>query len=196
MQHSESLEAGGRRFRANDDEAALDALARLAAAGDKAAFEQLYLGLVDDLYTYVYGQCRDVAAAEDIVANVFLRAWRSAKAYRAGSQQFRRWIFAIARNEVRDHWRTNQHTLPMFDMDFGDASDDLTVLDPNEAREAVARALAILTPEQREVVVLRYFNSKSHKEIAEILGKREGAVRAMLLRALRHMRKVMTDVAP
>jgi RNA polymerase sigma-70 factor (ECF subfamily) len=84
----------------------------------------------------------------------------------------------------------------MFDMDFGEASDDVAVLDPAEAREAVSRALAVLTPEQREVVVLRYFNSKSHREIAQLLGKREGAVRAMLLRALRHMRKVMTDVAP
>ena len=53
-----------------------------------------------------------------------------------------------------------------------------------------------VTPEQREVVVLRYFSELSHAEIGRVLGKREGAVRAQLLRALRQMRKVMNNAAP
>ena len=196
LQQSESIGITGRAVAGEDEPALLDALAKRAAHGDKAAFEQIYLALVDDLYLYVRGQCRDGNTAEDLVANVFLNAWRSAKAYRGGSRQFRRWIFTIARNEVRDHWRANQHTLPMLDMDFGDDTAPAEAIDPAQARETVERALSVLTDDQREVVVLRYFNNKSHREIALILGKREGAVRALLLRALRHMRKVMTDVAP
>jgi RNA polymerase sigma-70 factor (ECF subfamily) len=181
---------------ADEDALLLDALAQQAASGDRAAFEQIYLQLADELYRYVYGQCREAATAEDIVATVFLRAWRSAKAYRAGSMRFRPWVFAIARNELRDYWRSRQRTLPLQHADYALEEPPMTLDDTDAAIAAVTQALAILTPEQRDVVALRYFNHKSHREIATILGKREGAVRSLLLRALRRMRKVMTDAAP
>lgn len=178
------------------DASVLDALAARSAQGDKLAFEQIYLGLVDELYSYVRGQCRDDPAAEDIIANVFLRAWRAAKTYRSGSQQYRRWIFTIARNELRDHWRSSRHTMPLLALDF---IDERGIDDQGDSADARARALwalSTLTEDQRQVVVLRYFGNKSHREIADILGKREGAVRALLVRALRHMRKVIVDAAP
>ncbi len=174
--------------------AVLDILAQRAAEGDTAAFEQIYNLLADELYGYICGQCHNETVAEDILANVFLKAWRSARRYHAGSDRFRRWIFTIARNEVRDHWRTSQRTLPFLDIDITDESEPFgSGRDPEEARREVARAMSILTEEQRQVVVLRYFSNKSHEEIAGIMGKREGAVRALLLRALRRMRKVMVD---
>jgi RNA polymerase sigma-70 factor (ECF subfamily) len=195
VQDAYSLEQGVEP-RTNDDARLLDALAARAASGDRAAFEQIYLALADELYRYIYGQCREPATAEDIVATVFLRAWRSAKAYRSGSLRFRQWIFAIARNEVRDYWRLAQRTLPLRDSHYG-LEDTPDVRDNTDmAIAALMKALAVLTPEQRDVVALRYFNQKSHREIATILGKREGAVRSLLLRALRRMRKVMTDAAP
>lgn len=174
----------------------LDALAVRAAAGDRLAFERIYSLLVDELYAYVRGQCHDDTAAEDVISNVFLKAWRSARRYRAGSDQFRHWIFAIARNELRDHWRANRRTLELHDYDVTDETSANGLGDPADARRLVHRALAALTEEQRQVVVLRYFDNRTHEEIAAILGKREGAVRALLLRALRRMRKVMSDVAP
>ncbi|MBA4180038.1 MAG: hypothetical protein C0506_05560 [Anaerolinea sp.] len=184
------LEGDGR------DPAALDRLAARVAGGDSAAFEQLYVLLVDDLYMYVRGQCHNETVAEDIVANVFLKAWRSAAGYHAGSDRFRRWIFTIARNEVRDYWRASQRTLPILQMDVLDEAEAAEPGLSPEVRAQVERAMKILTDDQRQVVVLRYFNNKSHEEIARIMGKREGAVRALLLRALRHMRKVMLDAAP
>lgn len=173
------------------DGAALDLLAQRAAEGDAAAFEQIYNILADELYSYICGQCHNQSAAEDILANVFLKSWRSIRGYHAGSDRFRRWIFAIARNEVRDYWRTSKRTMPMFDLDVTDDSEPESEADPEDARRQVAQAMAILTEDQRQVVVLRYFSNKSHEEIAGIMGKREGAVRALLLRALRRMRKEM-----
>lgn len=175
--------------------AELDQLAGRAAEGDRAAFEQIYNTLVDDLYAYVRAQCRNATVAEDIVANVFLKAWRSARSYRPGSRTFQSWVFTIARNEVRDYWRASQRTLPMLDMDIPDDGEP-AVIDSNEAKRAVSRAMESLTDDQRQVVILRYFGNKSHEEIAAIMGKREGAVRALLMRALRQMRKVMGDAAP
>lgn len=173
----------------------LDHLAMRAAEGDRAAFEQIYNWLVDDLYAYVHAQCRNETVAEDIVANVFLKAWRAAGSYRPGSRTFQGWMFTIARNEVRDHWRAAQRTLPMLDMDIPDDGEP-AAMDPSEAKRAVSHAMESLTDDQRQVVVLRYFGNKSHEEIAAIMGKREGAVRALLMRALRQMRKVMGDAAP
>ena len=174
----------------------LDELAARAALGDRAAFERIYNLLVDDLYSYIRGQCRNETVAEDLVANVFLKAWRSAKGYRPSSHTFRRWIFTIARNEVRDFWRASQRTPPMVEFDISDERQPEPESDPVEVRRLVQQALATLTEEQRQVVVLRYFSNKSHEEIATILGKREGAVRAQLMRALRQMRKVMGDATP
>lgn len=172
----------------------LDVLAERAAQGDRSAFGEIYELLVDDLYRYVRGQCRDETLAEDLVANVFFKAWRSASSYRRVSGQYRRWIFTIARNELRNHWRSAQRTVEILDHDLVD--DGILVADgADAAREVVERALHTLTRAQRDVVVLRYFENKSHEEIAGILGKREGAVRALLLRALRRMRKVMADAA-
>ncbi|MCO5203100.1 MAG: RNA polymerase sigma factor [Chloroflexi bacterium] len=174
----------------------LDELAARAALGDRAAFERIYNLLVDDLYSYIRGQTRNETVAEDLVANVFLKAWRSAKGYRPSSHTFRRWIFTIARNEVRDYWRASQRTLPMVEFEISDERQPEPESDPAEVRRLVQQALATLTEEQRQVVVLRYFSNKSHEDIATILGKREGAVRAQLMRALRQMRKVMGDATP
>lgn len=194
MQDSVSLP----RFRDGEGQQALelDELAARAAQGDRAAFERIYNLLVDDLYMYVRGQCRNDTVAEDLVANVFLKAWRSAKGYRPRSNTFRRWIFTIARNEVRDYWRASQRTLPMVQFDISDERHAETEADPVETRRLVRMAMESLTEEQRQVVALRYFSNKTHEEIAAILGKREGAVRAQLMRALRQMRKVMGDATP
>lgn len=187
--------AGGATDAELNEGGVLDALAERAANGEAAAFEQIYNMLAQELYSYICAQCRNETAAEDILANVFMKAWRSIKRYHTGSDRFRRWIFTIARNEVRDHWRVSQRTLPFFDMGLTDGSDGQpgSAPDPEDARREVARAMATLTEAQRQVVLLRYFSNKSHEEIAGIMGKREGAVRALLLRALRRMRKVMAD---
>ncbi len=179
------------------DPVALDRLAERAASGDSEAFERIYLLLSDDLHLYVRGRCRNDAIAEDVVSAVFLKAWKSAKNYRAGNESFRRWIFTIARNEMRDHWRASNRTLPLLVQDFADNSaGDLAADISDEARQAVKLALGNLTEEQRQVIVLRYFNGKNHQQISRLMNKRQGAIRALHLRALRHMRKMMADVAP
>ena len=179
------------------DPVALDRLAARAAGGEAGAFEQIYLLLVADLYIYVRGQCHNETVAEDVVSTVFLKGWRAAKNYRSGSDSYRRWIFTIARNEIRDHWRASQRTLPLLVQDFEDRSvgQPTEELSP-EARAQVVRALSLLTEDQRQVIVLRYYNGKNNEDIARIMGKREGAVRALQMRALRHMRRLMFDAAP
>ncbi len=181
------------RVSEGDDLARLDSLAREVAGGNRAAFEQIYTETVDEIFTFVRWQCRNDTVAEDVVANVFLKAWKSAPSYRQGSRSYRRWLFTIARNELVDHWRRSRDTLPIDGLQLPDLSGGGESQQVDE--ESVLRALHKLTPEQREVVVMRFFNDYSHAEIARQLGKREGAVRAQLLRALRQMRKAMNNAA-
>jgi RNA polymerase sigma-70 factor, ECF subfamily len=169
----------------------LDGLATRAAAGDRPAFGQIYSHLSNELHAYLRSQCHDDGAVEDLLANVFLKAWRSIHTYRAGSLHFRRWVYGIARNEVRDHWRTADRTVPLPVFDLAEDPAVVSELDPEDVRRMIAGAMATLTPDQRQVVLLRYFGEKSHEEIAAIMGKGEGAVRALLLRALRRMRRTM-----
>ena len=172
----------------------LDEWARRAAQGDHVAFEAIYDETAADVLNYLSGMTRGAAVAEDLAANVFLKAWRSARSYRAGSNTYRRWLFAIARNEVANHWRSLRSDVPLAELDFADTS--ATSMSADDAHERITQAMGTLTPEQRDVIVLRYFMDKSYEEMAHILGKREGAVRALVMRALRRMRKVVEDAAP
>lgn len=174
----------------------LDLLAAKCAAGDRESFDAIYTATVNEVFRYLRSQCGNETIAEDLAANVFLKAWKSAAAYRAGSRSYRRWLFAIARNELVDYWRQARHSIPFEGFDIADETSSGAFDASGVERGLVLRALLALTPEQREVVVLRYFSELSHAEIGRVLGKREGAVRAQLLRALRQMRKVMNNAAP
>jgi RNA polymerase sigma-70 factor, ECF subfamily len=176
------------------EESLLDELAARAARGDREAFEGIYNATVDPLFRFLLGQACDTDLAEDLAANTYLKAWTAAKSYRPGTGRYRPWLFTIARNELRDHWRRTRHTqqLPIED---AAAEPEAEQPQADVRGPAAVAALRLLNEEQLQIVTLRVFSELSHAEIARILGKREGAVRAQLLRALRRMRKVMVDAA-
>ena len=177
------------------DSGQLDELAAQVALGVRAAFEQVYFLLIDDLYAYARSHTSDDSSAEDVVATVFLKAWQYGARYRAGTGSYRRWIFGIARNEVRNVWRAERKSQDL-ERQLETFAVEIPGMPELEIDEAAIRgALERLTEEQRDVVTLRYFGGKSHREIAEILGKGEGSVRALQHRALRQMRKSVSDVA-
>ena len=178
------------------DTGRLDELAAQVALGIRPAFEQIYFLLIDDLYAYARSHTNDDSSAEDVVATVFLKAWQYGPRYRAGTGSYRRWIFGIARNEVRNFWRAERKSQVLERQleTFGVDSPDLPPFEIDEA--AIRGALERLTEDQRDVVTLRYFGGKTHREIAEILGKGEGSVRALQHRALRQMRKVVSAAVP
>lgn len=183
----------GRAGAAYSDE--LDRLAAATANGSRTAFEQIYHLLVDDVYAYARAQCTSDADAEDIVSIVFLKAWQFARHYRVGSGGYRNWIFGIARNQVRNHWRAlkNSRRLEQALM----TRHDPVAAEPgaNIDWTALSQALANLTSEQREVITLRYLNGRTPAEVALILGKTEGSVRALQHRALQQLRKAVTRAA-
>src|SRR5437899_928872 len=122
------------------------------------AFEELYRESRNDLYAYVAGLLRDRAAAEDVTALAFERAYRRRRSYNPKRGTRRAWLFGIARNAALDELRRRRRTTAL----IGDPVDD-NAPDPGEAadvalrRAALRGALAELDARERELVALKFF---------------------------------------
>jgi RNA polymerase sigma-70 factor (ECF subfamily) len=168
------------------DEAAIVARAR----SEPAAFAPLYETYLDPVYRYCYRRLGSREAAEDATSLVFERALRALPAYRGGS--FRAWLFAIAHNAVTDAYRRRGAQPPL--------AAALAVPDPApppeqmallaDEQRLLATALALLPADQRQVIELRLSGLPS-VEVAEVLGRSPGAVRALQLRATRRLQGLL-----
>lgn len=169
-------------------------LARRAADRDPQAFAQLYDEHLSGIYRYVLYKVGDQTLAEDLTADVFAKAWEGIDRFQWRNLPFEHWLLRIARNLVIDHWRAHRRpTSPMEELDNAPSED----LAPDEwvAREVeiegLARALAGLPDDQRDVLVLRFVEGYSHADVAATLGKSEVAVRQIQVRGLRSLQKLM-----
>jgi RNA polymerase sigma-70 factor (ECF subfamily) len=162
-----------------------------ARCGERAALGELYLRYAEDIHRYVYCRTYDQALAEDLTADVFLRVTESIGAYSQRGVPFTAWLYRIARARLIDHWRRVGRR-PTVSLE--DAGPDATV-DPNDPLEEMlsngrlAQLLRRLTDDQQEVVVLRFVEGLTNAEVAQILGKTEGAVKALQHRAVRRLAK-------
>jgi len=157
-----------------------------AQSGDVDAFGMLYEMHMPAIYRYIYHQVSSIEEAEDLTEEVFLRAWRAMPRFQRGDAGFLPWLYRIARNAVIDHYRTARTHVP-FDGEStltadGDCADSITSA---EEHEALLSAVSTLPEEQRQVIILRFFEGLTHSKVAAILGKSEGACRTIQYRALR-----------
>ena len=166
-----------------------------AKQGDKQAIAELYNGHVDAIYRYVWPRVRDETIAEDLTAQVFLKALEGLPAYEPSGKPFLAWLYRIAYARVVDHWRKQERraTLPLEDtmpareprpMDLLEAEDDwVTAVD----------LLAQLTDDQQEVLMLRFIGEMSLSEVAETMGKTLGATKAVQHRALASLARLLEE---
>ncbi|MEA2217939.1 MAG: hypothetical protein QOJ35_565 [Solirubrobacteraceae bacterium] len=155
-----------------------------------ASFDALYRDCARDLYAYVRTLLGDDAAAEDVTAQAFERAYRRRSSFddRRGSQ--RGWLFGIARNAALDELRRRRRSAPL----IGELPDELAPAPDEEADEAVRRttvraALAALPARERELVALKFHGGLSNAELATVLGTSETNAATRVHRAVTKLRK-------
>jgi len=176
--------------------------ALLAAAADpppprtEIAFDGLYRSSRDDVYAYAAGLIRDRAAAEDVTAIAFERAYRNRSRFDPSRGSPRAWLFAIARNAALDELRRRgrQATLATDPAD-PEAGGEVHPTEQSERRLLVASALKDLSGRERELVALKFFAGLSNAEIARVLGITESNVGTRLHRVLDKMREACREAA-
>lgn len=164
-----------------------------AKRGDKHAFGKLYQRHVEAVYRYVFGRVRDKAVAEDITAQVFLKALEGLARYQPGDSPFAAWLYAIARARVVDHWR-QQGRRPQAELIDALPSDEPQpgeFVDNEIAWNRAIDVIARLTDDQQDVILLRFIGEMSLSEVADILGKSVEAVKAIQHRALASIARLL-----
>jgi RNA polymerase sigma factor (sigma-70 family) len=179
---------GGVRRRNTED---LGPLVDAAREGSVAAFERIYRALAAPVLSYL--RWHRVSDPEGLTNDVFAQVHRKLGSFQGDEQGFRSWVFTIAHHRMIDDRRRSQRQ-PTVDGDVdveehrstGDVEDDaFAVLGSDRVREL----LEVLSADQRAVVLLRVVADLSVEEVARILGKREGAIKALQHRAMGALRR-------
>jgi len=164
----------------------------IAVGSDDAhsRFEALYRASRDDVYAYVASLLHDRAAAEDVTALAFERAFRRRNRWDARRGSERSWLFGIARNAALDELRRRRRSATLAGArDDVDASAGHDAADTAVLRTAVREALAQLEPRDREVVALKFYGGLSNAELGRVLGTSETNAGTILHRAVQRLRK-------
>jgi len=151
---------------------------------------------VGPFYRSVFFHVPGADTAEDITAQVFLRAWEKLGRYRIGNTPFLAWLYTIARNAVIDHYRTRKESVALEDVafsqpDHAEASDYR--IDLATEVESLSIAMKTLTDDQQRILLLKFIEGMSTDQIARHLGKSEGAIRALQMRALQALAKRLEE---
>jgi RNA polymerase sigma factor (sigma-70 family) len=161
-------------------------------AGRTLIFDQLYRESRDDVYAYAAGLLRDRAAAEDVTATAFERAYSKRSRFDAERGNARAWLFGIARNAALDELRRRGRDARM-NAEPEDLA-DLGTLHPaerSELRLALAGAIGSLAGGERELIALKFFAGLSNAEIGRVLGTSESNVGTRLHRIINKLREAL-----
>jgi RNA polymerase sigma-70 factor, ECF subfamily len=175
--------------------AALDGLVARAIRRDEDAFAILYDRYLDSIYRFMTFRVRNPADAEDLTGQVFLRAWQAIDAYKPTGRPFSAWLYRIAHNLVIDHFRAARPTLDLPDETLAPAgfAEPAVVLDQTLAMDGFQGALQQLSPDQQQVIILRFIEGLSCEDVADAIGKSSGAVRVIQHRALAKLRQLLEE---
>ncbi|HKW32439.1 MAG TPA: sigma-70 family RNA polymerase sigma factor [Candidatus Acidoferrum sp.] len=160
-----------------------------AAQSDPTRFEALYELHFERVYGFIAGRVHDRATAEDLTSEVFYKALANLKSYECRGVPFAAWLLRIAANAVIDRSQRASRERPMMDdpPDPGVKPDMRAI----EHRARLFQLVKRLPETQRRVVEERFVDQRSIREIAERLGKSEGAIKQLQLRALERLREQM-----
>lgn len=170
-------------------------LVTLAQQGDGEAFGQLYDRYVDTVFRFIYFRVNDRALAEDFTSETFLRALRRIGTVNYQGRDIGAWFVTIARNIILDHMKSARKRLEITTDDTPESkehapSPEAAVIDMLTSERLMA-AVKQLGDEQRECVMLRFIQGFSVSETAAVMGKNDGAIKALQHRAVRKLAELV-----
>ncbi len=171
-----------------------ESLVRRAQQRDQEAFAQLYESNFDKIYRYVVLRIGNETEAEDMTQQVFLNALQSISSFRWKGVPFSAWLFRIAHNQVVDYLRkkTRQATESLDESLVISKSDPQLVVEQRLDIEQLILATKRLTKAQQEVIALRFVSELSTAQVAKVMGKSQGAVKALQHSAIVALRKALS----
>lgn len=175
------------QMRPQDDLQALIA----AAQKDPVAFGRLYDRYVQPIYRYVYSRVGSAHEAEDITSQTFMAAYEALARYRERGQ-FSAWLFRIAQSKLNDHFRRSRREVGLEAAgEILEREDALGALIRAEELTRIRSLIGHLDSEEQELIRLRYVADLSFAEIADLLGRREDAVKKSVYRLLARLKSQM-----
>jgi len=160
---------------------------------DENALGELYEEYAPLIYAYLYRRVQDARLAEDLTSEVFMRMLQAVQAQQFWHTSFRAWLYRVAHNLIVDHYR-KQPPAPMVELDeqlVADQQDPESAVIEQLSRRGLWSAISRLTPEQQEVLALRFGQQLTAREVSEVVGKSVSAVEALQHRALAALRRVL-----
>ena len=173
------------------------ALVHRAQEGDAEAFGGIYDLYVSMVFRYVSSRVGDRTTAEDVTSETFVRALRRIDSLSFQGRDVGAWLGTIARNIVLDHVKSSRYRLEVATADMRDA--DLVTDGPEDevvqqlTNQQLLACVQQLGSEQQECIVLRFLHGFSVSETAQIMGKRDGAIKALQHRAVRRLAVLLPE---
>jgi len=167
-----------------------------AQEGKTEAFGELYDKYLPKIYRFIFFKINQRAEAEDITHQVFLSAWQNIRSYKTKGFPFSSWLYRIARNAVIDHYRTKKDYIDIESIPHEIVAEPAglaEMLDTANEIEFVMTALQTLKEDEQNMIIMKFVNDLSNKEIAEALEKSEGAIRVLQHRALKQLKNILKE---
>lgn len=163
--------------------------------GDFEAFGEIYSIYLDRIYRYVVYQVDDKMIAEDLTEETFIKAWEAIGKYKWKGQPFSAWLYRIAHNQVIDYFRTTRRDLTLKEELPAEAAEPEQEAEEKLGQQEMIKAISYLPAQQKQVIILKFIEGLDNPEIAQIMGKSQGAVRVMQMRALAALRQKLSGEA-
>jgi RNA polymerase sigma-70 factor (ECF subfamily) len=182
--------------RSKDSTAQVRKLVERAQAGERDALEELYLIHFDRIYSYLHMTVGNRHDAEDLTTQTFLKMLESIGRFRWQSAPFSAWLFRIAHNLSMDHFRANRRWQPEEEVPEPPDSEERSAEDEalqSIGRQSMMALIDTLSPEQQQVLTLKFVFNFPNGDVATILEKTEGAIKSLQHRALVSLQK---QIAP
>jgi len=167
-----------------------------AQKGDRDALEELYLLHFDRIYSYLHVSVGNRHDAEDLTTQTFLKMLESIGRFRWQSAPFSAWLFRIAHNLAMDHFRARKRVQPEEEVPEPIGSEEPSAeLEAMQSlgRQSMLELIDKLSPEQQQVLTLKFVFNFANADVAKILDKTEGAIKSLQHRALASLQKQLSQ---